>query len=66
MANQDRNWNRIAKLRQVSSMLASGPKDLLRVRMCAMTFREDPLPERTITDRGVSLPRVRWLERPDP
>jgi len=34
--------------------------------MSASTFREDPLPDRSIKPRSVTLPRVRWLERPDP
>lgn len=35
-------------------------------RLSASTFREDPLPDRKINNRGVSLPTVKWLERPDP
>ncbi len=53
---------RRAKLKPVRDV--SGP---LRTLMSASTFREDPLPDRPMKDRpAVTLPRVKWLERPDP
>ena len=32
----------------------------------ASRFREDPLPDRPMRNRGVTLPKLKFLERPDP
>lgn len=51
--------------RQYRDSLPTAEK-LMRAVMNASTFREDPLPERKPTDRNVTLPHVKWLDRPDP
>jgi hypothetical protein len=52
--------------RRSKIMLVKDVSTPLKKFMDRSTFREDPLPDRPMKERPVSLPRVKWLERPDP
>ena len=61
MSSQDRQWHR-AIVRDRLRQNSKNYRPLLRT-ICAKTFREDPLPDRPMRDRGVSLPKLKFLER---
>ena len=60
------SFGKAIEMQQRDELPTAGKFMVRRAGLSASTFREDPLPDRTVVERGVTLHRVRWLERPDP
>lgn len=69
MSGRTIKWHRAITRRKLHSARGFGRSVQLDggiYRPRASTFREDPLPDRPVTHRGVTLAHVAWLDRPDP